>query len=607
MPREGTNMNNKLKKSVSAALICAMMLTTTAAALNVTVYADNTSVTTAASKKKSVRVTAKNVKWYNRSKDNKFESPIYFVNGTDVPYIEVNDFAVLLYQFYVSNGNFDYDLDISADGDIVTIKRENGYCCKIDFANSTLTFDDYNEFVKLLSEQTLVDSHNLIFTDDDGKYLYMKTDRKASNERYGNEITMDLGAYKIYFIHHGDGYYLPLQTMNDVFFHNLSVNILYNGKSVFITDSAGGDLSSGSELTPLGKLYYKNKPEKFSKVLTNFNYCELCFVLDHFYGLKKRHNISSFNELFINTGLIGDLLSRKPEKIDAAIYRLITDYIDDQHSSFSLPGYASDPGITSELRKKYGLGISYENSAVTYMEFLKAREKFYPDGVPGYEEIGDTAFITFDSFSLDGLASGLDYYEALPKNDPTDTIGIVAYSVQQILREDSPIKNVVVDMSCNGGGSADTAFYTVAALLGKADICLEDTMTGAYVTTRYYADTNFDKKYNSKDHLAGKGLNLYCLTSDASFSCGNLVPSVLKQSSNASIIGQTSGGGACVVLPLCTASGTFFKTSGSMRISFVKNGSFYDVDEGAAVDYALSKKESFYDREKLVEYIDSLL
>ena len=150
-------------------------------------------------------------------------------------------------------------------------------------------------------------------------------------------------------------------------------------------------------------------------------------------------------------------------------------------------------------------------------------------------------------------------------------------------------------------------FRSHAALLGKADICLEDTMTGAYVTTRYYADTNFDKKYNSKDHLAGKGLNLYCLTSDASFSCGNLVPSVLKQSSNASIIGQTSGGGACVVLPLCTASGTFFKTSGSMRISFVKNGSFYDVDEGAAVDYALSKKESFYDREKLVEYIDSLL
>ena len=94
MPREGMNMNNKLKKSVSAALICAMMLTTTAAALNVTAYADNTSVTTAASKKKSVRVTAKNVKWYNRSKDNKFESPIYFVNGTDVPYIEVNDYCI---------------------------------------------------------------------------------------------------------------------------------------------------------------------------------------------------------------------------------------------------------------------------------------------------------------------------------------------------------------------------------------------------------------------------------------------------------------------------------------------------------------------------------
>ena len=600
-------MNRKLRKSVSAALICAMMLTTAATALNVTAYADNTSVTTTASKTKSVKVTAKNVKWYIESTENKAVSPVYFVNGTDVPYIEINDFIAILAQFYYSYGNPNFNIDISVEGDLVALTRENGYSCVIDFTENTLFFNDYNEFVKVSADQTLVDAYYLPFTDENGKYIYLKTDRKASKERYGSKITMDLGAYNISFVHKGDGYYLPLQTLNDVFFANIMKCILYNGKSMFITNSSGSNLYANGELTPLGNLYYKNKPKKLSKALTNYNYCELCFALDHFYGLKEHHNISSFDELFANTGLAVDLLSRNPEKMDAAVYRLITDYLDDQHSSFSLPGYASDPEITGKFREKYGKGMCFEASYETYTEFQKARAKFYPDGVPGYEEIGDTAFITFDSFSIDGLASGLDYYTTPPANDPTDTIGLIAYSVQQILRRDSPVRNVVLDLSCNSGGIADTAFYTVAALLGRADICIEDTLTGARVTTRYYADTNFDKKFNSKDTLAGKGLNLYCLTADVSFSCGNLVPSVLKQNSNVSIIGQTSGGGTCAVLSLCTASGTFFNTSGSMRISFMKNGSFYDVDEGAAVDYALSKKESFYDRKKLVEYIDGLM
>ena len=62
------------------------------------------------------------------------------------------------------------------------------------------------------------------------------------------------------------------------------------------------------------------------------------------------------------------------------------------------------------------------------------------------------------------------------------------------------------------------------------------------MTSSFKADTNLDGKFNKKDALYGKGLRLYCLISPCSFSCGNLVPSVFKQSDKVTLIGKTSGG-----------------------------------------------------------------
>jgi hypothetical protein len=72
-------------------------------------------------------------------------------------------------------------------------------------------------------------------------------------------------------------------------------------------------------------------------------------------------------------------------------------------------------------------------------------------------------------------------------------------------------------------------------------------------------------------------------------------------------MGQKSGGGSCMVLPAATACGTTFQISGPFQMSFTKNGSFYDVDTGADPDFYIDDPENFYDRQKLVKYIDSLL
>lgn len=115
---------------------------------------------------------------------------------------------------------------------------------------------------------------------------------------------------------------------------------------------------------------------------------------------------------------------------------------------------------------------------------------------------------------------------------------------------------------------------------------------------------NLDREFNSLDEVDDK--NIYCLISPLSFSCGNLLPAVLKNFQKATLVGRTSGGGSCVVQQMSTAWGSMFQISGSQRMSFFKNGSFYDIDQGIEPDIYLTHISSFYDREALTEMINEL-
>ena len=179
------------------------------------------------------------------------------------------------------------------------------------------------------------------------------------------------------------------------------------------------------------------------------------------------------------------------------------------------------------------------------------------------------------------------------------------YAHRQINRENSPIENVVIDLSNNIGGAIDTAAFVIAWYLGEADLAYQDQNTGTLSASAYRADVNLDREFDERDVLTGK--NLYCLISPVSFSCGNLVPCVFKESAKVTLLGRTSGGGSCSVMNVSTAWGTSFQISGKNRLSFLKNGSFYDIDRGADPDFVLLKPSQYYDRKSLTEYINSLI
>ena len=390
---------------------------------------------------------------------------------------------------------------------------------------------------------------------------------------------------------------MPLQTMSDLLISPSALSsVLFNGKSLILANNdLLGTVSDG--LTPLGEIYYAGKKGKRSPELAEFGYNELCFVLDTLYGLKEIHGIESFDQLFWQTGY--DVLLKDPDPYvaDKALFEIIDFQLDDLHSSFNNYSY-----LTGKRQVRNGIGPARQKIEDAVTTYGDARDAAYPDDWYVYEEVGNTAYITFDNFTMN--YNGSDYYEIDNVDDMLgDTVGLIIYAHAQITRENSPIENVVLDLSNNLGGSVDAAIFVMSWFLGEAPFSVKDMNTGALSTATYRADVNLDKVYDEKDTVADK--NLFCIVSPVSFSCGNLVPAALKASNKVILLGRTSGGGSCVVQPLSTAWGTIFQISGSRRMSFLKNGSFYDIDLGVDPNYSISKPEKFYDREKLTDYINN--
>ena len=538
----------------------------------------------------------KNVPVYPFAPQSPFGMNLYFTEGGDIPYVSVEEWQEF-FTMFMEIGDYDIKLKLEKDGDKLTLTRTFGEGFDIpmtfDFSKNTISVMDYNFFFIERKEGTMIRLHSA----DEG-YVKIGDD---NNELAGDEIVFDLTAYDIKMIREEDKYYVPFQTVIDIFMGEIPYTAVYNGEAVFFT-TGENFYDDNNELTEFGKLYYSVEPKQRSEELAKFSYNELRLVLDYFYGLKDVHGIKNFERVFNNNGYDQLLSGVEPKNADGALYKAIHYIINDQHSRYLSASHYSGSDFTKKLRDAMGQGPCRSETLAIKNKLSEKRKKYYPDGVPGYEEVGDTAFITFDDFSKPAK----NYAEEAATAEDKDTIGIVSYAISQILREKSPIKNVVLDLSLNLGGAAPAAGFVISTFLGDAHLSVRDSLTGACGTYAYKSDSNFDKEFNEKDTLANKDLRLFCLTSKVSFSCGNLVPCIFKQSGDVALIGHHTGGGACGVTPLSTADGSVFKTSSNMQLSFLRNGSFYDVDQGVDPDYYIHDLGFLYDRKALAEYINTL-
>ena len=426
--------------------------------------------------------------------------------------------------------------------------------------------------------------------------------------------TLDLGSYGIDI--HADGkgaVYFPFATLadmySDLFYHHAG----FNGEKV-VANTSVNEVS----LAEIDPDYNKPLLARTSRPadLAEFNYKELCFAMDHFYGYPGR---IALNDTLKEKGLDKTLeenlecgpvikkllLSDRLADYFVGMIGLLGVYFDG-HTSMDLTGNAMEEGDTetySELFQEYQAAVaSHQDVVNTVMASLSSmaemmadrqsvsalRPQAYGKGVT-YIKKGDTAVCVFDSFNDMNEEAWNAYYEGkgpMPTVENTEEDDMVIFlDALQKAAADPEVKNLVIDITANGGGSADLVMAMTSLILNKSYISMDNSLTGQRAIVEYEVDRNFNGAFDKADADVHYDLNFAVLTSGMSFSCGNLFPSILKDG-GVPVMGTTSGGGACAIQAMCTADGFCYQISSFRARLNTLEGE--NIDAGVTPDLPIS-------------------
>jgi C-terminal processing protease CtpA/Prc len=195
----------------------------------------------------------------------------------------------------------------------------------------------------------------------------------------------------------------------------------------------------------------------------------------------------------------------------------------------------------------------------------------------------------FDSFNSRNEEAWKAYYAGtgpMPTVENTENDDMVIFlDALKKAAADPEVKNFVIDITANGGGSADIVMAMTSLIMDKSYISQDNSLTGQRSIVEYEVDRNFDRVFDAKDEDVHYDLNFAVLTSGMSFSCGNLFPSMLKDA-GIPVIGTTSGGGACAIQAMCTADGFCFQISSFRARLNTLDGE--NIDAGVTPDIPIS-------------------
>ena len=350
-----------------------------------------------------------------------------------------------------------------------------------------------------------------------------------------------------------------------------------------------------------------------SKEVAEFTYNLLCLAFDKVYSVKEAKNIESFDKYLTDKGYKSNLQSTNVRTYEEAMFKFLNTDIDDGHTNVEFVSIFDVPsrGLLNVYGPKYPKThtIGINNKANDYYN-LRFNSDSNVSRTMRTEETEDTAYLAFDNFLLNyGFPNSFKTYsldpdiEELKKND---TCGYLAACIMDIENQNktrtTKIKNIVLDITANTGGAMGVMPYAACIMTKDPRFCVADSRTGQVVEYHYEADFDGDGVYG--DTYADK-FNFFILTSDASFSCGSALPSMLK-GTNVKIIGVAGAGGASPITSFTDASGFGYKTSGQFGVVYKDGDTYKTIENGVPVDYEI-KKELWYDYPNLTKKIDELV
>ena len=540
---------------------------------------------------------------------------LYFKEGAeDIPYVNIEELC-----------NYDFTVEYPEKYKVLITSNNNNYTSTalIDLTKRKIYFSNYDHYMsKFYSESSKLFFDLAGVQEND----FIKIEKSFNS--WGAPIEVNFSGFEDFVLcAEIDGelnYYVSLNTFGNLF---TNYRYVYNGKEEYSVNKIINGFDNAKEFYRFDEGTGKKMR---SSALTDFTYKELCINLDLNYGLKELHGnkFDCFDSYFEYVGLKSKLLNPDPEIFCKAIWDLCEAYFSDNHSNFKFASYYCGYDIAKKFAERVETGdenLLTGNSISKKMElYYTARQNVYGENIPGLEfsDDGKTAIVRFDEYTTSGdsdlnaiiketnqkLGKTTEEICELIKTDYTAIQKHIVteyylYCVNKMIKKNPKVENVILDMSNNTGGSCRTAVATLAWMLGEVQTNITNSITGAKCSSVYVCDINADGKFDENDTIKDK--KLFCLISPASFSCGNMVPAMLKSSDRVVLLGETSGGGSACVYPTMAADSTTFRISSRYVMSENKNGSNYDIDKGIEPHVRL-QPETLYNKEKICSIVANM-
>lgn len=517
--------------------------------------------------------------------------PTYFFTfDQDVPYVNINYFLTDFFKTIVETPLYSLD----EQGRIYNVNTKA--TLEVSSKKNTLTFSDYDQFFSFYGLNIPGD----VFSTQNDKLA--KFNAEKSSYVSGGEFTFKLGKYSTRIVSYEEENYIPFSFIETMVFSGLGTRFVFNGDDYYAAITSY--IYSGDELTDYGKAFYKGSLSKISSrsaTYSQYFYNSFLFEMENYYGKFDELGIPNLDAKLEECGLKEALLSSDSKTADEAVAEVINTYFGDGgHTAFYHRGMTCAYNYTSDAMLMVGITESDARLQKIMSRASALKTLYQKSGAKSVETSGETAVLRFNSFALNSNGSS-----PTKENVQTDVSSTFAFIYKNLLllSANSSIKNVVFDVSLNGGGYAMAMAHALSFLTDDSvTLTVKNPLTGARYTECVDYDNDFDGDFTDKDSYAGK-FNFYILTSGYSFSCGNAFPCIARENGYAKIIGENSGGGDCSVSSAIGVDGTSWTMSSTNKL--VHTNDLSSFDKGAGVDYAI-EDDLYYDITKLNRYLTSL-
>ncbi len=408
----------------------------------------------------------------------------------------------------------------------------------------------------------------------------------------------DNTAFK-HFRKNGEMYY-PLGFYDNLFSSSSGLYHFYNYKNIYATSDAdnfakefkdenGNVTSSDKEMAAI------TNGETIPDYLIDYNTNMFLFTMENFYGLKYNYEISSIKQYFKQQGLYNNLYA-KDNLTRGNAYSSALASFDDNHTVFVSANSAWGEDKTTRYGGPGMMKRSFLRSRLWEMKEQLICKKTGYDKLPeAYEtkfsyfsESKKTVMFTFDDFKFGKSKDVFKEDGSISEYaDRFDTYFHVLNKLQEY--RGRGVENVIIDISTNGGGVVGMMAKLLALISkkNKASLNMYDEASNVVTVNNVRVDADGDGQYTDYETF-GNSFNIYLLTSDCSFSCGNAFPCYAQQL-GVKIIGEKSGGGECAVNIHYMPNSEYIYHSSRLHLGSydAEKKKFNGFEPGATPDYSL--------------------